>query len=340
MKSSVITSETSPAHFIENYRFKVLGVGERAADSAPVLIEENNLSEELSEQNFGQKGENFIPQASHQTQTNSQNHFASQAQSPQIQQTGEASFVEELLKKTDELSSNIIKLQMQIENQESEFAKRLEAEISRAKEDGKNEGIAQANAANEAKINELEARLISEILDDIGVKLRDAGKRDELKRIYAAEKKNLSNVYELAREYKISFRLSEDLAIARISFLLNLAYIDGDFARSEREVIEKISDAFGLSRPHLERVIAGFEKFYGSYKSKPASGNKNPYEILGLSEQASFEEVKKRYRELVKKYHPDILMGRGESEEMIEKSTRKLQEINEAYETIKNNTNN
>lgn len=158
MKSSVITSETSPAHFIENYRFKVLGVGERATDSAPVLIEENNLSEELSEQNFGQKGENFIPQASHQTQTNSQNHFASQAQSPQIQQAGESSLVEELLKKTDELSSNIIKLQMQIENQESEFAKRLEAEISRAKEDGKNEGIAQANAANEARINELEAR--------------------------------------------------------------------------------------------------------------------------------------------------------------------------------------
>lgn len=158
MKSSVITSETSPAHFIENYRFKVLGVGERAADSAPVLIEENNLSEELSEQNFGQKGENFVPQASHQTQASPQNHFASQAQSPQMQQTGESSFVEELLKKTDELSSNIIKLQMQIENQESEFAKRLEAEISRAKEDGKNEGIAQANAANEARINELEAR--------------------------------------------------------------------------------------------------------------------------------------------------------------------------------------
>ena len=152
MKSSVITSETSPAHFIENYRFKVLGVGERAADSAPVLIEENNLSEELSEQNFGQKGENFVPQASHQTQASPQNHFASQAQSPQIQQTGESSFVEELLKKTDELSSNIIKLQMQIENQESEFAKRLESEISRAKEDGKNEGIAQA------RINELEAR--------------------------------------------------------------------------------------------------------------------------------------------------------------------------------------
>ena len=161
MKSSVITSETSPAHFIENYRFKVLGSNERAQDSAPVLIEENNLSEELNEQNLEQGGENFTPQNQpvHQMQSNMQNHFAPQPQNNQTHQPGfDSSFVEELLKKTDELSSNIIKLQMQIENQESEFAKRLEAEIARAKEDGKNEGIAQTNAANEAKIKELEAK--------------------------------------------------------------------------------------------------------------------------------------------------------------------------------------
>ncbi|WP_149718437.1 flagellar assembly protein FliH [Campylobacter concisus] len=161
MKSSVITSETSPAHFIENYRFKVLGSNERAQDSAPVLIEENNLSEELNEQNLEQGGENFAPQNQpvRQMQPNMQNHFAPQSQNSQAHQPGfDSSFVEELLKKTDELSSNIIKLQMQIENQESEFAKRLEAEIARAKEDGKNEGIAQTNAANEAKIKELEAK--------------------------------------------------------------------------------------------------------------------------------------------------------------------------------------
>ena len=159
MKSSVITSETSPAHFIENYRFKVLGSNERAQENAPVLIEENNLSEELNEQSLEQSGENFAPQMPHPVQPSMQNHFVSQPQNSQAHQPGfDSSFVEELLKKTDELSSNIIKLQMQIENQESEFAKRLEAEISRAKEDGKNEGIAQTNAANEAKIKEFEAK--------------------------------------------------------------------------------------------------------------------------------------------------------------------------------------
>ncbi|WP_149715604.1 flagellar assembly protein FliH [Campylobacter concisus] len=184
MKSSVITSETSPAHFIENYRFKVLGSNERAQDSTPVLIEENNLSEELNEQNLEQGGENFTPQSQpvRQMQANMQNHFAPQPQNSQAHQPGfDSSFVEELLKKTDELSSNIIKLQMQIENQESEFAKRLEAEIARAKEDGKNEGIAQTNAANEAKIKELEAKFSASAtkLDEQYVKFDEFLKKSE-----------------------------------------------------------------------------------------------------------------------------------------------------------------
>ena len=184
MKSSVITSETSPAHFIENYRFKVLGSNERAQDSAPVLIEENNLSEELNEQNLEQGGENFTPQNQpvHQMQSSMQNHFVPQPQNSQAHQPGfDSSFVEELLKKTDELSSNIIKLQMQIENQESEFAKRLEVETIRAKEDGKNEGIAQTNAANEAKIKELEAKFSASAakLDEQCIKFDEFLKKSE-----------------------------------------------------------------------------------------------------------------------------------------------------------------
>ena len=115
-------------------------------------------------------------------QSNMQNHFAPQPQNSQAHQPGfDSSFVEELLKKTDELSSNIIKLQMQIENQESEFAKRLEAETIRAKEDGKNEGIAQTNAANEAKIKELEAKFSASAakLDEQYVKFDEFLKKSE-----------------------------------------------------------------------------------------------------------------------------------------------------------------
>lgn len=56
----------------------------------------------------------------------------------------------------------------------------------------------------------------------------------------------------------------------------------------------------------------------------------NPYEILGLKEGASPEEVKKAYRELVKKYHPDQY-GDNPLRDLAEE---KLREINEAYSMI------
>ncbi len=55
----------------------------------------------------------------------------------------------------------------------------------------------------------------------------------------------------------------------------------------------------------------------------------DPYKILGLSPDASDEEIKRAYRRLAKKYHPDLNPGDKEA-------ARKMQEVNAAYEQIKN----
>lgn len=57
---------------------------------------------------------------------------------------------------------------------------------------------------------------------------------------------------------------------------------------------------------------------------------RNPYEVLGLKEGASIEEIKKAYRELVKKYHPDRYMDNPLSD----LAEEKLREINEAYDIL------
>ena len=62
---------------------------------------------------------------------------------------------------------------------------------------------------------------------------------------------------------------------------------------------------------------------------------RDPYEVLGVSQNASFSEIKKKYRELVKKYHPDILMGQGADDKIVQEGTKKLQELNKAYEILK-----
>lgn len=57
---------------------------------------------------------------------------------------------------------------------------------------------------------------------------------------------------------------------------------------------------------------------------------RDPYEVLGVSRNASSEEITKAYRELVKKYHPDKYQGNP----LADLAQEKLQEINEAYDAI------
>ncbi|MGM9606094.1 MAG: J domain-containing protein [Oscillospiraceae bacterium] len=56
--------------------------------------------------------------------------------------------------------------------------------------------------------------------------------------------------------------------------------------------------------------------------------NRDPYSVLGVSPDATENEIKQAYRRLAKKYHPDLNPGDPEA-------ARKMNEINAAYEQIK-----
>jgi len=194
-------------------------------------------------------------------------------------------------------------------------------------------------AKSDGRVSELEARLITQVLDDLSQKVSGvSGVREYLKEVYKSQKENVDNAYETARNYKSAFNLNYDICVARLTFFLNLAYIDGEFNKSEQDVIRNIAYGFGIDKETLDEIIFKFDSFYGSrFEANPDEmvQEKDAFDVLGLSKNASLEEVKARYKELVRQYHPDILMGRGESKEVIERSTKKLQEINEAYGRLK-----
>ena len=194
-------------------------------------------------------------------------------------------------------------------------------------------------AKSDGRVSELEARLITQVLDDLSQKVSGvSGVREYLKEVYNSQKENVDNAYETARNYKRAFNLNYDTCVARLTFFLNLAYIDGEFNKSEQDVIRNIAYGFGIDKETLDEIIFKFDSFYGSRfgaDHDEMSQENDAFEVLGLSKNASLDEVKARYKELVRQYHPDILMGRGESKEVIERSTKKLQEINEAYGRLK-----
>ncbi|MGC9552902.1 co-chaperone DjlA, partial [Vibrio metoecus] len=132
------------------------------------------------------------------------------------------------------------------------------------------------------------------------------------------------------------------------------AFADGDVHPSERNVLHRIARGLGFSSEQLERRLRMQEAafrfqqgggFSGSQQQssggqqwqQPSSRNQlaDAYEVLGVSETASAQEIKRAYRKLMNEHHPDKLMAKGLPPEMMNVAKEKSQQIQHAYELIR-----
>lgn len=188
-------------------------------------------------------------------------------------------------------------------------------------------------AKSDGVVSDEEADLIGEILSDFSAKFNVS--RDSLKSTYEREKTRLDNARNMALEYRFSTGANLNEAVGVLVFLLNLAYIDGTFSQAEKKILTEIAYGLGLDDAIRSNIFARFEAEFNTRFKQEYEAKKSAYEVLGISENADQGEVKRRYKELVRQNHPDLLMGKGASDSVVNEATRKLQEINEAYENIK-----
>jgi DnaJ like chaperone protein len=128
-----------------------------------------------------------------------------------------------------------------------------------------------------------------------------------------------------------------------IYFLAGLSTVDGTMNPKEKAYLIELSDRIGLTKQDFDSIMAMFEKYEDAYqdqfkqRSAPSRSTSNyrlekSYEILGISAQASEEELKKAYRELAKKHHPDRFATDSEGQQALAKE--RFVKMQQAYELI------
>lgn len=132
-------------------------------------------------------------------------------------------------------------------------------------------------------------------------------------------KKKRQNIPELTQIF--NQRAPYETRLQILHFLFGVANADGSISQTELSKVEQIAAALGIRPSDMESIKAMFVKATNS-----------AYKILEISSSASDDEVKKAYRTMAKKYHPDKLQSKDPA--LIKGAQEKFLKVQEAYEAI------
>ena len=131
------------------------------------------------------------------------------------------------------------------------------------------------------------------------------------------------NLYQVGSQIATYMNYSQRLQL--FNYLVQIAVADGEFLKSEKDVLESIAAAIQLSSTDTASAISMYWKDAGSVSSA--------YSVLGISPSATDDEVKTAYRKMAMKNHPDKVATLGP--DVQKAAAEKFRKIQEAYEMIK-----
>ena len=121
---------------------------------------------------------------------------------------------------------------------------------------------------------------------------------------------------------QIRYYMEHPMRLQLLYYLFGIAKADGNVDKNEIQIIETIAHYLGLNA-----------KDYESLKAMHYKDTESAFKILEIEPSVTDEEVKKAYRKMAMKYHPDKVRGLGEQHE--KSANEKFIKVQEAYEQIK-----
>lgn len=114
------------------------------------------------------------------------------------------------------------------------------------------------------------------------------------------------------------------ILLSFMDLLFKLAAADSNLHHAEETVLLRIKEIFRISDQQFTNLKSVYFKENGSY-----------YKVLNCTPQSSNDEIKSNYKKLVKEFHPDTIISKGLPEEFVDFATKRFQEIQGAYDNIR-----
>jgi DnaJ like chaperone protein len=147
--------------------------------------------------------------------------------------------------------------------------------------------------------------------------------RANVKRLFNLAAQDVAGYQSYARQIAAHLKDEPDLRISLLECLFHIACADGVLHPAEDQFLAEVAAIFDVSTTDFKAIRRTFVR-------DPDS----PYEILGVAPDASEDDIKTRYRQLVKHHHPDVLSAKGVPAEFLRTAERRLAVITAAYEAI------
>lgn len=174
-----------------------------------------------------------------------------------------------------------------------------------------------------AKVMKADGKLLRSELDYVKKFLKQQFGVQQTRELMKVFKEILDQDYPLRDVCRqIQRSMDHPSRLELIHILYGLSAADGDVHEKEIHVIQSIANYLNINKNDYESIKATFAKDTGA-----------PYRILEIDRSASKQEVKKAYRKMANKYHPDKVSHLGK--EMQDLAEEKFKAVNDAYQQIK-----
>ena len=176
-----------------------------------------------------------------------------------------------------------------------------------------------------AKLSKADGQVSKEELIAVKDKLKiPENELDQVGKIFNKAKEESAGYEPYAQQIAQIYKNNPNVLEEVINILFYIAEADGNISQSELDMMQNIARIFGLNQTQFNSIK----------ESRKSSDKLNPYIVLERKPEENLQTIRKKYLQLSKEHHPDLLISKGVPQEVIAESKKKMRAINSAWDQV------